>query len=148
MGVIKRKQQQLKTMKYFKYDSLKEEPFESGEITKEDFEILYSNFPWIEMLKKQNNAKDEDVKCSPGIVVRNQKGKEVYVSIVGEIEEYEFYICYKRPTLRKKRKWFKIVEFMDENYYSIIPEQTLEDGLKASLCLFDEDFQTLENRYG
>lgn len=82
-------------MKYFKDDPLKEEPFESGEITKEDFEIIYSNFPWIEMLKKQDEAKDEDVKCSPGITIRNQEGKEVYASIVGNAEGYEFYICYR-----------------------------------------------------
>lgn len=131
-------------MKYFKLDSLMEEPFESGEITREKFKALYSDFPWIEMLKKQNEADVEDVKCSPGIIIRNEEGKEVYVSIVGDIENYEFYISYKRPTLRKKRKWFKTLEYIDENYFSLIPQQTLEDGLKASLCLFDEDFQTLE----
>ena len=135
-------------MKYLKFDSLIEEPIEVGETTKEDFKILYLNFPWIEMLKKQNEANQKDVKCSPGIVIRNKELKEIYVSIIGDIKDYEFYVCYKRPTLRKKRKWFKMVEYLDENYYSIIPQQTLENGLEASLYLFDKDYELLENKYG
>lgn len=135
-------------MKYFKYDPLKEQPIERGEISKEEFKILYLNFPWIEMLQKQNEGGTNDVKGSPGIVVRNQDGKEIFVSIVGNKDDYEFYICYKRPVIRKKRKWFKSIEYLDNNYSSIIPQQTMEDGLEASLYLFDEDFQTLEAKYG
>lgn len=135
-------------MKYLKFDALKEDPIEVSEITREKFKSLYLNFPWIEMLKKQNEANQEDVKCSPGIVIRNKELKEVYVSIVGDTQEYEFYICYKRPMLRKKRKWFKIVEYLDKDYYSIIPQQTLENGLEASLYLFDKDYETLEKKYG
>tara|TARA_R110002051_G_C8575683_1_gene476495 strand:+ start:174 stop:476 length:303 start_codon:yes stop_codon:yes gene_type:complete len=100
------------------------------------------------MLKKQNEVDEKDVKYSPGIRIENDEGKAVDVSIVGKIDDYEFYICYKRPTLIKKRKWFKMVEYLKENYNSIIPQQTLENGLEASLCLFDKDFETLEKKYG
>lgn len=135
-------------MKYFKYESLKETYFESGEITREKFKNMYSEFPWTEMLKKQNEAEDKDIKCSPGIRIENKEGKGIDVSIVGNMNEYEFYICYKRPTLIKKRKWFKMVEYLEENYNSIIPQQTLENGLEASLYLFDKDYETLEKKYG
>lgn len=135
-------------MKYFKFDPLIEEHIEVGEISKEKFKRLYLSFPWVEMLKKQNESNQKNVKCSPGIIIQNKELKEVYVSIVGDIKDYEFYICYKRPTLRKKRKWFKIVEYLDRNYNSIIPQQTLDDGLEASLYLFDEDYEALERKYG
>ena len=135
-------------MKYSKYEFLKEACFESGEINRENFETMYLEFPWIEMLKKQNEVDEKDVKYSPGIRIENDEGKAVDVSIVGKIDDYEFYICYKRPTLIKKRKWFKMVEYLKENYNSIIPQQTLENGLEASLCLFDKDFETLEKKYG
>lgn len=135
-------------MKYFKYDPTKEKPFESGEISKKEFKSLYLNFPWVEMLKKQNESKNEEVKCSPGIIIQNKDGIEIYISIVGNIEEYEFYICYKRPMLRKKRKWFRTIDYLDKNFKSIMPQQTKEEGLKASMYLFENDFQSLEDKYG
>ncbi len=135
-------------MTYFKLDPLEENCIESGEIEKEKFKSLYLNFPWIEMLKKQCSAKVENIIGSPGIIIRNKEQREVFVSIVGDIKEYEFYICYKRPTLKKNRKWFKIIEYLDKNHHSIIPQQTLENGLEACLLFFNEDYEKLEKKYG
>lgn len=135
-------------MKYFQLDPLQEEPIRTGSITKEAFKKMYLSFPWLDMLEKLNQAKHEDAKYSPGICIENKEGNSVSVSIVGESTDYEFYISYKRPTLRKKRKWFKMVEYLDQDFCSLIPEQTLEDGLHACLCFFDKDYETLEKLYG
>ncbi len=112
-------------MKYFNFDPLQEEPIRTGSITKEKFKNMYLSFPWLDMLEKSNQAKHEDVKCSPSICIENKEGNSVSVFIVGESTDYEFYVSYKRPILRKKRKWFKMVDYLDKDFCSLIPEQTL-----------------------
>lgn len=135
-------------MKYYLNHPLKTEPIEFGEINKEDFKEIFDKYPWIEFLKKQLAANEKEIKCSPSITIENEEGIGVDFSIVGEVDNYEFYICYKRPTLRKKKKWFKTIEYIDKEWHSIIPEQNLNDGIEAFNLLFDRDFETLEKKWG
>lgn len=135
-------------MKYYLFHPLKLEPIEQGLISKNKFKLILDNFPWVELLKEQLKASNEEINNSPSIILENEKGIGLNVSIVGELDDYEFYICYKRPTLRKKRKWFKTIEYLDENWYSIIPQQGLSDVIEAFNHLFDENYDILEKKWG
>ncbi len=132
-------------MRYALYDPLQLEPFESGIIGKDDFIAKYHAFPFEGLLKKQNEAmnKGEEIKWAPGLETINQEGNAIYVSIVGELDDYEFYICYKRPIMRKRWRWFREIEYLDKDFFSIIPQQTREDGLRAFCLFFDKNYEEL-----
>ncbi len=123
------------------------ETINKGKVTHEEFKIIFRAFPWEELLIKQNSLSEKEIYFSPSLNLENEKGIGVSVSIVGEIDEYEFYVCYNRPVLLKKRKWFKVV-LVNEFFCSVIPEQTLEGAFEAFECLWRNELIQLEDRWG
>lgn len=137
-------------LKYSESHPLKSYLLNEQFLTKEEFIKKYENFQWFELLKLQLSANENQVHCSPSLNVEDDKGDGVSVSIVGDLNEYEFYVCYKRPITRKKTKWFGLVEYdyYDKNFCSIIPEQTKEDGLKAFMLFYERNLKELEEKWG
>ena len=119
-------------------------------LSKEEFIEKYKNFKWSELLKFQLSANENQVHFSPSLNVEDDKGDGVSVSIVGDLNEYEFYVCFKRPITRKKTKWFGLVEYdyYDKDFCSVIPEQTKEDGLKAFMLFYERNLEELEEKWG
>ena len=103
-------------LKYSESHPLNTELANVGFFSKEEFIKKYEEFPWEELLKEQLSAEDKNVHCSPSIHIENNEGNGISVSIVGELNNYEFYVCYKRPITRKKKKWFGLIEY---DYYDI-----------------------------
>ncbi|MFK7971744.1 MAG: hypothetical protein AB8F95_15365 [Bacteroidia bacterium] len=136
-------------MKYSKFGPMQETPFESGEISIDQLEDMYKSFPWIELLNEKNNRDqyESERSVSPAILLEHEDGKELVVSIVGEEANFKFYILYTRPFLKKKRKWFRTIEYWDD-FQSIIPQQTKKDGLEALRCFMQNDFETIEAKWG
>lgn len=138
-------------LKYSESHPLKAGLINEKLLSKEEFIKKYKNFPWEALLKEQLNAenKNENIHCSPSLNVKNNDGNGISVSIVGELNNYEFYVCYKRPITRKKKKWLGLVEYdyLDENFCSVIPEQTKQDGLEAFLYFYDGNIEKLEERW-
>ncbi len=136
-------------LKYSESHPLNAELVNESLLSKEEFIKKYENFPWEELLKNQLNTEDKNIHCSPSINVENNDGNGISVSIVGELNDYEFYVCYKRPITRKKKKWFGLIEYdyYDENFCSIIPEQTKKDGLEAFIFFYDRNYEKLEERW-
>ena len=54
------------------------------------------------MLKLKLHANKNQIHSSPSLNIEDDKGDGVSVSIVGDLNEYEYYVCYKRPITRKK----------------------------------------------
>lgn len=125
---------------------LEKEVIEKGAVTRAEFKEVFKAFPWEDLLLQQNTAKDKEIHFSPSLNLTNSEGLAISVSIVGAVEDHEYYICYNRPTLIKKRKWFRTVEVYDF-FCSVVPGQTQEDAFEAFDLLFQNELDQLEERW-
>jgi len=118
-------------------------------LTKDEFIKKFESFEWENLLKLQLSANEIQIHFSPSINLYDNEGKGISVSIVGEMGDYEFYVCYKRPITRKKSKWFGLAEydFYDKDFSSVIPEQTKKDAFDAFILFYEENFEELEKRW-
>ena len=137
-------------LKYSESHPLKSYLVNEQFLKKDEFIDKFNNFQWLEFLKLQNSANKNQIHYSPSLYIEDNNGNGVSVSIVGELNEYEFYVCYKRPITRKKKKWFGLVEYdyYDRDFSSIIPKQTKIDGLNAFILFYDKNFKELEDKWG
>jgi len=137
-------------LKYSESHPLKSYLVNQQLLTKDEFIEKFKDFQWLDLLKLQHSANENQIHCSPSLNIENNKGDGVSVSIVGDLNEFEYYVCYKRPITRKKTKWFGLVEYdyYDKDFCSIIPEQTKEDGLKAFILFYERNFKELEEKWG
>jgi len=137
-------------LKYSESHPLKTYVVNEQFLTKKEFIEKFENFQWLDLLKLQRSANENQIHCSPSLNIENESGDGVSVSIVGELDEYEFYVCYKRPITRKKEKWFGLVkyDFYDKDFCSVIPEQTKQDGFNAFIMFYDKRYKELEEKWG
>jgi len=114
-----------------------------------EFIIKFNNFKWSKLLQIQLRSESKKVYYSPSINIVDYEGKGISVSIVGRIDNYEFYICYKRPKTYIKKKWFGIsnYEYHDKSFCSIIEKQTKQDALDAFTLFYKRDFDSLDERW-
>lgn len=125
---------------------LESKMIEKGAITQDEFMAIARTFPWEDLLLKQNTAKDKEIHFSPSLNLTNEDGIAISVSIVGAVDDHEYYVCYNRPIWIKKRKWFRTVEVFDF-FCSVVPGQSLEDAFEAFELLFMGDLDKLEERW-
>ena len=136
-------------LKYSELHPLKSYAVNEQFLTKEEFITRFNEYPWLEMLNLVNSAPDNQIHYSPSLNLEDDEGKGISVSIVGEIDSHEYYISYKRPTIRKGTKWLGFVsyEYLDENFASLIPQQTKQDAMDAFIYFYDRNFEALEKRW-
>ena len=136
-------------LKYSEAHPLKSYLLNEQLLTKDEFIKKFNCFEWESLLKLQLNANEVQIHFSPSINLDNDEGIGVSASIVGEIDDYEFYVCYKRPITRKKKKWFGLVEydFYDKDFCSVITQQTKKDAFDAFILFFEKNFEELEKRW-
>ncbi|WP_152537460.1 hypothetical protein [Aquimarina pacifica] len=136
-------------LKYSESHPLKAGLINEKLLSKQEFIKKFEEFPWEKLLEEQLNANDENIHNSPSLNIENNEETGISVSIVGELDNYEFYVCYKRPMTRKKKKWFGLIEYdyYDKDFCSIITEQTKNDGLEAFLYFYDRNLEKLEERW-
>jgi len=67
------------------------------------------------------------------------------ISAVGLPDDYEFYIFFKRPKLKKQ--FFGLSEKIDNDYLSDLTEQTEEDVLNCLNALINNDLDFLERKF-
>ena len=128
-------------------DPLKHEPIEMGEIDKRKILDIVDRFPWMDLLDKMKDANETDIHFSPSIEFENKaNGHGLSISIVGDENENEFYIFFKRPKM--VTKLFGLIKNMDDNYTSDRTGQTSNDVRDAVTALINGDLTTLEKRWG
>ncbi|MFY0628841.1 MAG: hypothetical protein JXR05_00590 [Flavobacteriaceae bacterium] len=88
-------------LKYSESHPLKSYVTNEQYLTKEEFIKKFKEFEWTNLLKLQLSANEIQVHFSPSLNLEDSEGKEVSASIVGELDDYEFYVCYRRPTMIK-----------------------------------------------
>ena len=140
-------------MTEFRYsicDPLKPEIQEMGTVTKEEFIRVMNDFDWMKMLNSLNQAESngEKIFFSPSLELENLQTKQgITVSIIGEEENHEFYIFYRRP--KKIKTALGLIDSPEGLYEtSDYQEQWMEDAEDAFTVLLEGDTDTLEDRWG
>lgn len=92
-------------------------------------------------------AREDEIFYSPSLEIENTDSKHgLAISAVGEPDNYEFYIFYKRP--KSVKTLFGFQEKIDEGYTTDITGQTKQDVLDCLNALLCNDTDDLANKIG
>jgi len=116
-------------------DPLKKDIVEMGDIAKDKVFEIFEDIKWNSYLSKMKDVRDEDIYFSPSFEIENKKNKNgLSISAVGEPDNFEFYIFYKRPKMIKS--FFGLLKKMKEDFLTDVTGQTKKDALLKN----DADF--------
>ena len=121
-------------------DPFKPNVIELGEIAKDQIMENFEKIPWNDLLKKMEAANENEIHYSPSLEIEYKTNKNGLS--VSAVDGTEWYIFFKRPKMVKK--WFGLVEKMDENYLTDITGQSIEDVRNCLNALINNDLAFLE----
>ena len=128
-------------------DPLKPDIIELGDISQDTIIDHFEKIDWNNYLQKMGNAKQDEIYYSPSFEIENKESKNgLAISAVGDPNNYEFYIFYKRP--KKVKSFFGLKEKINENYSTDIQGQTKSDVLECLKALLRNDTEYLSNKVG
>ena len=158
-------------MTEFRYsicEPLNPKVIEKGMIAPDSVIGLFNDFQWDYYLKQIEVAETRkmDIYFSPSLEVENKANKngltisavgdpedpEFYIfykrpiSAVGDPEDPEFYIFYKRPISVVKKQFFRKPQTVVEDYVSEITGQTKEDVIECLNALIKNDQEFLRRK--
>ena len=123
-------------MTEFRYsicEPLNPKVIEKGMIAPDSVIGLFNDFQWDYYLKQ--------------IEVENKANKNgLTISAVGDTEDPEFYIFYKRPISVVKKQFFRKPQTVVEDYVSEITGQTKEDVIECLNALIKNDQEFLRRK--
>ncbi|RDC65810.1 hypothetical protein [Adhaeribacter pallidiroseus] len=125
------------------------EAMELTPIERKDYFYIFNEVPWLKLLNEVNVAetKGDKIYFSPSLEIENIYNKHgVSISIVGDIDDYEFYIFYKRPEIKKY--FFGLFQKLNEKYFTGRTNQTKHDALLAIKALLDNNLELLRTKWG
>lgn len=123
------------------------EIIELGDVSKENIINTFEKIPWSDYLEKMKTVKVEDIYYSPSLEIENKDNKNgLAISAVGEPDNYEFYVFYKRP--KKVGIFLGFGQRINEKYTTDIMGQTKENVIDLLNALQRNDFDYLENHIG
>jgi len=125
-------------------DPFKADIVELGDVEKDKVMEMFEKVPWSEYLAKMATAKESEIYYSPSLEIENKDNRNALS--ISAIENQEWSIFYKRPKLVKRRKFFKVVEEIDNEYLTDIWDQTEDDVRNCLEALIRNDLQFLENK--
>jgi len=125
-------------------DPFKADIVELGDVEKGKVMEMFEKVPWSEYLAKMATAKESEIYYSPSLEIENKDNRNALS--ISAIENQEWSIFYKRPKLVKRRKFFKVVEEIDNEYLTDIWDQTEDDVRNCLEALIRNDLQFLENK--
>jgi hypothetical protein len=110
-----------------------------GNLVLDRFEAI----PWQTILQEMKGKPDNEIYYTPSLDVENQKNKnQLSISAVGEPDNFEFYIFYKRPKTIKTV--FGLLKKHVDDYVTDVTGQNREDVLNCLKALINEDLQFLD----
>jgi hypothetical protein len=128
-------------------DPLNPNIIELGDIPQDQIIIKFETIQWADYLQKMGNVKETEIYYSPSLEIENKESKHgLSISAVGEPNNYEFYIAYKRPKMIKT--FFGLKEKLNGNYITNIEGQTKNDVIDALSALIKNDTEYLSNKIG
>lgn len=128
-------------------DPFQQDIIDLGDIQPEKIIEQFENTPWTDLLRKMELAKEGAIFYSPSLEIENKDTKHgLSISAVGNPDEHEFYIFYKRP--KKVKTFFGFKEKEVEGYLSDKTGQTRQDVLDCLQALIRNDTDFLANKIG
>lgn len=128
-------------------DPFKPYIIELGDISADSIIEVFEKIPWKVYLQKMETAKEGEIYYSPSLEIENKNSKNgLTISSVGEPNNYEFYVFYKRP--KKIKTFFGLYEKMDDNYVTDITGQTKDNVIDFLNALKHGDTEHLANKIG
>ena len=119
---------------------------EKGEIRKDSIIQVFKEFPWNKYLEQITTANENDIHYSPSLEFENKLNSHgITASAVGEPNNFEFYVFYKRP--KNKKHLFGLIEKLDKNYISDILNQSEKDVIDCLNALINNDIDFLEDKF-
>ena len=126
-------------------DPLKPDILELGDISQDTIIDHFEKINWNDYLQKMSTAKQDEIYYSPSFEVENKESKNgLAISAVGDPNNYEFYIFYKRP--KNVKSFFVLKKKINENYSTDIQGQTKNDVLDCLKALLRNDTEFLSNK--
>lgn len=130
-------------------DPLNPNIIELGDISPENIVTAFHKINWPDLLKKMTAVEPEEIYFSPSFEVENTETKHgLAISAVGDPEDFEFYIFYKRPKLIKIKKLFSTKEEMNPNYTTDLTGQDENDVVDCLNALIHNDTAFLDQKIG
>ncbi|MEQ9306248.1 MAG: hypothetical protein RJQ14_20200 [Marinoscillum sp.] len=125
-------------------DPFKPEIIELGEIEQDKIMENFEKIPWNDLLEKMKTVNESEIYYSPSLEVENKTNKNGLS--VSAVDGAEWYIFFKRPKMVKK--WFGLVEKMDDNYLTDVTGQSIDDVRNCLNALINNDLDYLEKHIG
>lgn len=120
---------------------------EFGNVSKDNIIDKFQKTPWADFLSQMSNVNENEIYYSPSLEIENTDNRHsLSISAVGESDNFEFYIFYKRP--KKIKSFFGLKEKLNENYTTDKTGQTKDDVLNCLNALINNDTEFLANKIG
>ena len=114
---------------------------EKGETSYDRFIKEFDNFPWIEQLEKRNAMTDG---CSATLSVKDLKtGLDLWVSIAGDKDDYDFLIGYIHP--KEVKTFFGLGKPKAIRWCEIFRARDVGDIKSSFKYFFNREHHLLEN---
>jgi hypothetical protein len=123
-------------------DPFKPDIIELGEVEKDKIIDSFHRIPWKKLLDEMKTKKESEIHYSPSLEVENMENKNGLS--VSAVDGKEWYIFFKRPKMVKK--FFGLVERMDNDYMTDVTGQTVQDVLDCLNALIRNDLDFLEKK--
>ena len=105
----------------------------------------FESIPWVAYLQEMKDKRDEEIYFSPSFEVENRDNNHALsISAVGEPDDFEFYIFYKRPKMIKTM--FGLSQKIADDYMTDIAAQTKEDAIACIRALIANDLEYLDKK--
>jgi hypothetical protein len=128
-------------------EPLNPEIIELGEIHSDSIIDKFETINWSGYLRAMQFADQKEIQYSPSLEIENKDNQHgLAISAVGDPDNFEFYIFYKRP--KKVKRFFGLIEKVDNNYISDKTAQTRKDVLDCLTALIRNDTHYLANKIG
>jgi len=120
---------------------------ELGSISKDSILDKFESTPWVDILRQMRHAREDEIHYSPSLEIENKDNKHgLSISAVGDPENFEFYIFYKRP--KNVKSFFGLREKTNENFTTNKTGQTKQDVIECLKALLNNNIEFLENKIG
>lgn len=120
---------------------------ELGSIHKENIIDKFESIDWADYLQRMKTLKEEEAYYAPSLEIENKNtGHGLCISAVGEPDNYEFYIFYKRP--KEVNSFFGLIKNVRNNYTTDKSGQSTQDVLDCLNALLRNDTDYLAGKIG
>ncbi len=128
-------------------DPLNPNIIELGDMNETSIVDEFKSIKWADYLLKMTTVKETEIFFSPSFEVENKSTKHgLAFAVVGDTNNYEFYIFYKRP--KKVNSFFGLKQKIDNYYTSDKSGFTEQAALDCLHALLRNDLDYLANKIG